>query len=162
MQNTSFLKIVLLYVTIMIGVLLWSGSDKEKSVYDRHRVSLKGAEVEVSDLQLTKKIFSELLEFEVKDESSDSKLIIIPDKKTIRISKNSDPHVTKVTFRIQVKNGIPAFRDHLIKRLSTLDFKNQNISISDITQDTKHNYFVFDSPSELRIIFYQRRFFSKQ
>lgn len=162
MQNTSFLKIMLVYVTVMLGVLLWSGTDKEKSVYDKYKVSLKGIEIEASNLNLVKNLFIDFLQFRIKEEPGNNISIILPDNKTVKVIEiDGNSAKTNCALKIQLKNGLKAFRDYLENRLNQEKFNGLNIKISEIESNDKQKFFYIDNSAQIKIVFFQRRFFTK-
>lgn len=171
MQNTSFLKLVVIYVTIVIVVLLWSGTDQQKTLYDRYLIRFQGIELESKDLEGIKHFLIDYLEFELKSESTKNLQISLPDKKLINIKKhkavdlpdNNNQLTTNpsITLIIKVKNGIYPLFHKLQEKLKQTNYQNSGINLDEIKNIQDNNEFTIKGPEGLTLVFSQRTFFSK-
>ena len=66
-SNHSFLKVVLAYCLVIGLVLLWSGNNREKTVFDKYLISFKGLNLSCNHIDSSSQFFKEVLEFKEHD-----------------------------------------------------------------------------------------------
>lgn len=162
MQNTSFLKIVLIYVTIIVGILLWSGNDKEKSLYDKYLITFKGVEFEVNDLDLTKSFIADILEMDIEDKDQSIR-VNFPERKYVIFNKASlkeIPVSSKPLLKVHVKNGLTGLHNKLTEKLLKQEKYKDKFSINEIKSFDNRSEFRVESP-EIIFVYYHKNFFSK-
>lgn len=157
MQNSYFIKIIATYSVVILIVLLWSGSNREKSIYDKYLISLGGIEISSNDLGEIRKILIEDLEFDLHSESESALSVILPDKRFLNITLNNAKFSTtnsKPKIHVRVKNGLSKLHKKLSQRLE----KN---NISEISQNNNKSEFTVAKLEQVDIVFYQKDFFAR-
>lgn len=158
-NSSSFLKIVLAYCLIIGTVLLWSGHDREKTVFDNYLISFKGLTLACDNIALSRLFLNEVLEFH--SHKSQDDLFILPDQSSLRLIESKDPKQSNLEIHLRVRNGIYKLYDRLQFRVNKFHSTHNLGTISDsIKSDNTISFFILD-PSGIKITFYQDRVFSK-
>ncbi len=157
MQNSYFIKIVATYSVIILIVLLWSGSNREKSIYDKYLISLDGIEVAANDLGEIKSFLTEELEFDLYSETETSLSVKLPDKRFIKVLLSDTevrPSTPKLRIHVRVKNGLVKLHKKLNQRLG-------ETFVSEIRHNNKKSEFTVIKQVQFDIVFFQKDFFAQ-
>ncbi len=159
-NNNSFLIVILAYCMVIGLVLLWSGRNKEKTVFDKYLISFKGISLTCNELEESSQFFKEVLEFHENEQHP--KQFDLPDKSTITLLKGDTQPDHKINIRLKVRNGIYNLHLKLATRIAEFSnlHKNKTSEITEIEKTSNYRYFSILDPSGHRISFYQSRVFS--
>lgn len=164
-SNISFIRSTLAYVFIIGGVLLWSGQNKEKSLYDRHLITLHSISLKSSDLKAAKALYVDLLEFHLESASDEQLEMRLPDNRFLSLTKANTPLQSPAHFSIRVRNGISKLRDELSSRIDTLG-KSTTLSpsatISGVYSSAKGKEFVIQDSDKNTLTFFQRSLLTRK
>lgn len=158
-HNSTFLKIVLAYCLIIGTVLLWSGHDREKTVFDKYLISLKGLTLNCKNIELSKLFFKEVLEFQ--EVEKQDKLFILPDNSSLGLLDDKTSDKSNVEIRLRVRNGIYKLHERLVGRISQFNLSHGAGNISDYEKSDTAILFSIVDPSDIKITFYQDKVFSE-
>jgi len=164
-SNISFIRSTLAYVFIIGGVLLWSGQNKEKSLYDRHLITLHSISLKSSDLKAAKALYVDLLEFHLESESDKQLEMRLPDNRFLSLTKADSALQSHANFSIRVRNGISKLRDELSRRIDALEKSNSpylSITISNVYSSEKGKEFVVQDSDKNTLTFFQRSLLTRK
>ncbi len=128
-STSSFIKIVLLYFVVIGFVFLWSGSHREKTIFDNYLIQLEGSSFYYQDPGQTKDFYERILEFKILSETPEEIIFILPDSKKLIANKSLEQNVSsKSEILIKVKNGINKLHHRLHARITDSEIRNSQIS----------------------------------
>lgn len=159
-QSTSFLKVMLAYCLVIGLVLIWSGHDKEKTIFNKYLTSFKGITIGCTNPDLSSQFFKEVLELSPNKTKNDQ--FILPDNTQITLTNSKNPSSDEITIRLRVRNGIYHLYDRLEKRIVKFQETHNSSKISEIRKTKNNILFNIQDPSGTNIIFYQERIFGSK
>lgn len=179
-SNSSFIITILIYTIVIGGVLLWSGQDREKNLYDRHLIILQGASFYTTRPIVSRNFYEKIvgLEFKGKHERSDNSTdnstvaneleFSLPDQRSLNLIPLKEGTLNQVgTILIRVGNNVAGLHDKFEKQLNSFknrhkDYQFQNAKITPMRKSLRGKEFDLIDPDGNTLTFYQRYFFSRE
>jgi catechol-2,3-dioxygenase len=158
------MKTLVLYPVIIIGVLLFSGINKERTFYNKHLITLYGTTIPSNTPEKSKAFYSKLLELPLISESEDLHEYLLPDNRVLSLRTTSEEisPSPKEVLTIRVRNGLSQLQAQFKKRIENSGELYQQVEISEITKSKRGKEFYLKDPSHNKVLFFQRGLFSKR
>ncbi len=161
------MKSILIYASVILFVLYYSGFNKEMTFYKKHLITLYGTTIYSHSLSSSKDFYSKLLELPLLDETASRLQFRLPDNRVLTVSLKEDlvpPQLPKEVLTIRVRNGLPKLqesfkKDKLPEAGGSLSSSQNNVS--DIIVTKRGKEFHLTDPSNNLITFFQRSIFSR-
>ena len=85
-EKKEFLSLFVLYSIVIVGTVWWSGYVTSPSVYDRYLTRVEGVSVQVKDLDRSRELFKQVLNYTSLRESKD--ILLLPDRRKLYLKAN--------------------------------------------------------------------------
>ena len=151
------LTLFVLYSTLIVGTMWWSGTVTAPTVYDKYLVKLEGMSIRVKNLERAIPLYRDVLSFGILPaEGTDAAGFLLPDRRKLFVKLAKDePGSAEVVLR--VRNGFNRLYDRLKGRIEELKDKSAGAAISPITPQAWGEEFVITDYDGNRFVYFLPR-----
>ncbi len=108
LQRWSPTLLFIINTVIIIGVMCWSGTVREKTLYDRFLVSLEGSTLPVSDIKESMNFYTQILN--LSPLSTNTSGVTLPDGRAIYFKEKQKPQIQQFVDQFLDRDNIIALR----------------------------------------------------
>ena len=168
---TSSILITLANILIVLGILRWSSTSSERTLYDRYIITLEGTLLSVRNRELAENFYKEILDFSPlknKSEENQFSTFVLSNKAKIFLkevdSKLRNP--PRASIVIRVRNGFYKLHKNLRRRieekphLAEAELDKNSLAAPKISAIIERDWgkeFVVSDLDKNRIIFFSPR-----
>ena len=165
-SRTQLFLLIITYTATIIGVLLWSGSVVEKTLYDKYIIYLEGTLLPTEDIAESTKFYKDVLDFAQVPEKKNIEhpqpaFLITPKKRLILTDRKKN---NSAVMLVRVRNGFAKLHKELVKRLGGEVVLAQQKDLlqslkprqlTKIFEGPRGRQFIISDPDGNKIIFYK-------